>query len=128
MYLTQIALSIASFWSDSPWLLRFHDSDSLRTLGFLALIAGAALYVWALRHLGDHYSPCYDTHLPTTLVSTGPYRWVRHPMYLAKLLIGAAVVVTSGSMWFIPMTIYFFKRTVAAMGREYRLLMARPSF
>lgn len=93
----------------------------MRALGFLLLFVGSALYAWALTHLGENYSPCYDSHLPTTLVSTGPYRWVRHPMYLAKLAIGVATVVTSESLWFIPPTIYLFDRTIRAMGREDRL-------
>lgn len=121
MYLMQNALSVASFWSNAAWLLKFHHSNMMRALGFLLLFVGSALYAWALTHLGENYSPCYDSHLPTTLVSTGPYRWVRHPMYLAKLAIGVATVVTSESLWFIPPTIYLFDRTIRAMGREDRL-------
>lgn len=118
LYMMQNIIFIASFWSNAQWLLKFHDSDAWRLVGFILLLVGSALYAWALRHLGVHYSPCYDSHLPAVIIDTGPYRWVRHPMYAAKFLIGAATIVVSGSLWFIPTTIYFFWTTYRTILRE----------
>jgi len=122
LYLMQIGLCTASFWSASPWLLAFHHSNVVRAMGVLLLYGGFALYAWAIAHLGSNYSPCYDTHAPTDMVHTGPYRWIRHPMYAAKLVIGSATIVTSGSLWFVPTTIYFFLATLRATWREDRIL------
>ena len=118
LFLMQNALCIASFWSVSPWLLRFHNNDALRVIGMTLFIGGSVLYSWAVQHLGSNYSPCYDRHMPLHLVQTGPYRWIRHPMYAAKILVGVATVVTSGSLWFLPTTIYFFGSTLTAMNSE----------
>jgi protein-S-isoprenylcysteine O-methyltransferase Ste14 len=128
LYLMQNGLCIASFWSSAPWLLKFHDSDTGRVLGVILFCLGSWLYRWALRHLGANYSPCYDTHLPKIIVTTGPYRWMRHPMYIGKLLIGAATVVVSGSFWFVPTTFYFYGATLKAMWREDKHLAVLPSY
>ena len=118
LYLMQNGLCLASFWSNSPWLLKFHDSDICRSLGFLLFFFGSNLYFWALLHLGKNYSPCYDSHLPSAIVRTGPYQWIRHPMYGAKLLIGLATIIVSGSLWFVPTILYFFGVTIRSMLRE----------
>ncbi len=34
-----------------------------------------------------------------TVVSTGPYRWVRHPMYVGAILMYPATALMLGSMW-----------------------------
>jgi len=81
----------------------------------MLLIAGSILYWWALKHLGQNYSPCYDSHKPKELVRTGPYRFIRHPMYNAKFLIGIATVFISGSWWFVPPTLYLIAATRKAM-------------
>lgn len=124
LYLVQNGLCIASFWSSAPWLLKVWDNDGARAAGVAMLAGGSLLYAWALAHLGAHYSPCYDTHLPSALVQSGPYRVIRHPMYAAKLILGAAPVVSSGSLWFLPTTLYFYAATLRAVVREDRQLAA----
>jgi protein-S-isoprenylcysteine O-methyltransferase Ste14 len=122
LYLMQNTICIASLWSNSPWLLKFHDSNSWRIAGVVLFLFGSLVYWWALRHLGSNYSPCYDSYSSVILVKNGPYRWIRHPMYAAKLLIGAATLVLSGSLWFVPTTVYFFGVTLRSLFREEQQL------
>ena len=52
------------------------------------IAAGAALYVWCVWNFAarGHGTPGpWDA--PSRVVSTGPYRWVRNPIYLAALLV-----------------------------------------
>lgn len=51
----------------------------------LVAIAGA-LGLWAFRHLGDGLTPVPLPNGAVELVTTGPYRWIRHPMYTAVIL------------------------------------------
>ena len=51
----------------------------------LALIAGSLL-VWMFRTLGRNLTDTVVTRKQHTLVTTGPYRWVRHPMYASAAL------------------------------------------
>ena len=52
----------------------------------LALLAGALL-VWTFRTLGRNLTDTVVTRKEHTLVTTGPYRWVRHPFYSTAALI-----------------------------------------
>jgi protein-S-isoprenylcysteine O-methyltransferase Ste14 len=58
-----------------------------RVAGALAFGAGVALYRWGAAALGDALSPLVRPHPGGRLVTAGPYRTVRHPMYLGQLLI-----------------------------------------
>jgi protein-S-isoprenylcysteine O-methyltransferase Ste14 len=118
LFVAQLGLSVACFWSNAPWLLELHDDASLRVGGAALLSAALLLTLAALRHLGDDYSPCYDRHLPRTLVTSGPYSCIRHPMYLGKLLAGAGTLLLSGSFWLVPSTVYLFSQTWRALRRE----------
>ena len=81
----------------------------LRWMGVGLAVAGSALIVWAFRNRGKNLTDTVVTRREHTLVTTGPYRYVRHPFYIAValsmlgnalaaanwfLLIGGAVVFT----------------------------------
>lgn len=58
-----------------------------RWLALPVALAGFALMTWAQRTLGRNWSDTPVQLRGHTLVSDGPYRWVRHPMYTAFLMI-----------------------------------------
>jgi protein-S-isoprenylcysteine O-methyltransferase Ste14 len=118
LFAIQNSLSVACFWASHTLLLKFHDNDWVRWQGVAVLFLASALYRWALHHLGTNYSPCYDVHAPACVVRTGPCRYLRHPMYCAKLMIGASTLLISGSVWFLPMMAYLGFATIRAMQRE----------
>ena len=63
-------------------------------IGLSLQVSCLALAVWARRHLGLQWSGEITTKLDHTLIRSGPYRFVRHPIYTAMLgmLMGSAVV------------------------------------
>ncbi len=50
---------------------------------------GVALHGWARRTLGPMWSGVVQVRAQHVLVERGPYRLVRHPIYLAGLLLAA---------------------------------------
>lgn len=75
---------------------------SLRWLGVgLGVIAGLLL-IWALRSLGPNLTDTVVTRAEHTLVTTGPYRWVRHPFYVASALAIAANSLVAAN-WFLAL-------------------------
>ncbi len=66
-------------------------------------ITGGLLLVVTFRTLGKNLTDTVVTRAEHTLVTRGPYRWVRHPCYLATAL---AVVANSlvTANWFLALT------------------------
>jgi protein-S-isoprenylcysteine O-methyltransferase Ste14 len=59
----------------------------VRVLGVPILLAGVAGFVWAKRALGSSFTPYPRPTEEGALVEEGPYRFVRHPIYGAGLLV-----------------------------------------
>jgi protein-S-isoprenylcysteine O-methyltransferase Ste14 len=53
----------------------------IRWLGAGLAVVSLPLLVWAHGALGRHWSTNLQFEASHNLITTGPYRWVRHPMY-----------------------------------------------
>ncbi len=78
------------------WPRRWPPGLSLAALG-LALLA-MALRWWAVATLGERWSTRILVRPGLPLVSTGPYRLLRHPNYLAVVLELLAVPLIGGAL------------------------------
>jgi protein-S-isoprenylcysteine O-methyltransferase Ste14 len=68
--------------------------------GSLLALAAQALFWWAVRaHGANRPSAAFATDAPSTLTQIGPYRWVRHPFYVAYVLGFAAGAAFTGQGW-----------------------------
>jgi protein-S-isoprenylcysteine O-methyltransferase Ste14 len=56
--------------------------------------------VWVQRHLGNNFSGTVQIRKGGSVVTSGPYAYVRHPMYWSFLLIGAAIWLLTAN-WFL---------------------------
>ena len=124
LYISQNILCMACFWSNSQLLLKIHNSNLMRFAGVVLTVLATVLYFKSVNYLGRNYSPCFDSHIPFELKSGGPYKFTRHPMYLAKLLIGIGSFLISGSLWFFPMFVYLALETSRSILKEERYLAA----
>jgi protein-S-isoprenylcysteine O-methyltransferase Ste14 len=66
----------------------------LAAIGALVFAAGIALAVWARLHLGRNWGMPMTQRAEPELVTSGPYRFVRHPIYTGLLtaMLGTALV------------------------------------
>lgn len=66
-----------------------------KVAGLVLLIAGYAGTIWCYRILGDSWRIGVNRKEQTSLIRTGPYRFVRHPIYVFQIvmLAGAALLL-----------------------------------
>jgi len=67
-----------------------------RVAGAVVAVTGLAGLAWSIRTLGDSLTPYPKPRDEGVLIETGPYRFVRHPIYTAGslLFIGSAVAAS----------------------------------
>ncbi|KQC03538.1 MAG: hypothetical protein APR53_04925 [Methanoculleus sp. SDB] len=71
--------------------------DSVRLAGAAVYLAALALMVMVLRELGGDWSMQVELKDNHRLVTSGPYRYVRHPMYTAFTLMMAGQLLLSAN-------------------------------
>ncbi len=84
-------------WSSMPLPLW------LRWTGVGIGVVGGALVIWAFRSLGSNLTDTVVTRRQHTLITGGPYRWVRHPFYDAVACSIIANALTAAN-WFLLLT------------------------
>jgi protein-S-isoprenylcysteine O-methyltransferase Ste14 len=62
------------------------DADTIRWLGVVLFTAGGALRIWPVFVLGHRFSGLVAIQSGHTLMTSGPYRFIRHPSYLGLLV------------------------------------------
>ena len=90
-------------WLISPRSMAWSEISlplSLRWAGVGVLIAAAPLVIWTLRCLGTNLTDTVVTRQQHTLVTHGPYRWVRHPFYIGAAMLTTAIALITAN-WFL---------------------------
>jgi protein-S-isoprenylcysteine O-methyltransferase Ste14 len=75
----------------------------LRGFGFLVGLVALIVFFWVLQSLGQNFSTTLSINKNQTLVTQGPYQWVRHPMYTSFVLLWVGFLLLSAN-WFIGLT------------------------
>ena len=81
-------------WASFPLPMWF------RWLGIVTGILCSFMMYWTLSSLGKNLTDTVVTRAEATLVTHGPYRWVRHPFYVTTALLMASVTVLAAN-WLI---------------------------
>ena len=90
---------------------------------FIICIFALLFRIWAIIHLGESFS--YDVKSPEggVLITTGPYRIVRHPAYLAICILGSFPGLILGSIFgFIGMLATMLPTIVCRTNAEEKIL------
>jgi protein-S-isoprenylcysteine O-methyltransferase Ste14 len=69
------------------------------SLGLLFFLSGTVLRFWAQRHLQ------YRTGRQRKLAVTGPYQYVRNPVYLGNVLVLIGLAVLCELVWAVPLVV-----------------------
>jgi protein-S-isoprenylcysteine O-methyltransferase Ste14 len=120
----------------SLFRLFFQSSFSLIIPGSVLTIFGLLGAIWARAYLGRNWSgyATYKEH--QELVTTGPYRFVRHPIYTSMMLMFLGTILYYGSLFisiiFVVVAISFILRVkkeeeimIKLFGKQYAGYMNR---
>ena len=97
--------------------------DWLRWLGALTLAGGITLLGMAHYHLGMSFYSLVVSKEEHQLVTSGPYQWIRHPIYTAYLInyLAGGVLASNLVLTFIPV-IFFGLMIINRIPREEEVM------
>ena len=86
-----------------------HLGPASEFVGFVLCLCGFAFAIWARLHLGRNWGQPMTLKQGHELVTTGPYRIVRHPIYTGIVLamLGSTMVTPFWIVAFVCLTAYF---------------------
>jgi protein-S-isoprenylcysteine O-methyltransferase Ste14 len=88
--------------------------------GNLLIAAGTAWAVWSLRSLGRNVAVLAQAR---ELTDTGPYRWIRHPLYTGEIVSSLGLVLLAGSLAALAVWLAFIALQAYRALREEQLLV-----
>lgn len=109
-----------------------------RPVGTVVLVAGFLWSAWAVLTFRRHRAEIRPSSIEhPALVTGGPFRWSRNPMYLGSLgvAVGAALIAGTWLMWLVPVVLFLLQHFVIipfeersmrhTFGEEYDAYRAR---
>jgi protein-S-isoprenylcysteine O-methyltransferase Ste14 len=111
---------------------------SIRGIGAVTGILCSILMFWTLNSLGKNLTDTVVTRKNATLVTHGPYRWVRHPFYVTTALVMFSATLLTAN-WLIGVGSFFVlamlairtpkeeQKLVERFGQQYLDYMARTN-
>jgi len=88
-------LLFAAFWIHGET-----DDDLVNwPLGMVLILAGVTLRVWAQQHLRHRLRQAMR------LTTSGPYRFIRNPLYVGNTLVCVGATFLSELLWWVPVTL-----------------------
>jgi len=108
----------------------------LRWFGVGLGVVCLGLIYWVFSSLGTGITPTVATRREHRMVTTGPYRWVRHPFYTVTTTFFLALAMLAGNWFIAVLTVLAFillairtsneeAHLIAKFGDQYRQYMSR---
>ncbi len=102
------------------------SNETAKFLGMIIFLLGMLVFAWAAVHLKASFLGTVEP-VSDKLVTTGPYRFVRHPVYLGMTVATIGLIIGMRSLWglagifllFIPAEIYRARLEEIALARKF---------
>lgn len=76
----------------------FDGGPAIDGVAAALVVGGGLLGLWSFRHLGRGLTPTPLPNGAVGLVTSGPYRWVRHPIYTAVIAAMGGIALRTRSV------------------------------
>lgn len=100
-------------------------SPALRWFGVGIGLGSVLLLFWVHRTLGRNFAAPGIIQARQTLITTGPYHWVRHPMYTTFFTISVTVALVAANWMIIIMCLLFGILLPSIMQTEEQTLLEK---
>ena len=118
-------LGVYLFDPDEIGFVFVHIPNVTRIAGLLLFNGSGLIILWAHITLGTFWSGDLETKPGHVVVDTGPYRYVRHPLYTSYLTMTLGLFLMTGN-WLVGSTMFLYFVAVAARSwKEEEMLLER---
>ena len=124
LFLVIIVLNVSFFRTLNAQLSGSFSFPLMEPLGVLFVVFGIGLAVWARVHLGRNWGMPMSVQENAELAMTGPYAYIRNPIYSGVLLAMLGSMLVIGLSWFIPF-IFFAIFFIYSAKAEEKLMLAQ---
>ncbi len=105
--------------------LTFLLPDWMRWFGFVIGLLSMALLTWTQAELGRQWSAQLQLRKEHHLITSGPYKRVRHPLYTSMFGIGVAFALVTANWIFIGMAILMILGLIGRVGKEEQMMIEK---
>jgi protein-S-isoprenylcysteine O-methyltransferase Ste14 len=85
----QAGVFLSALWFPAAW----HSPNLFHLLGFILFLVGIAYRLWAIKNLGKYYSHIVREISGHQIITSGPYRQIRHPAYAGMIIANLGIVI-----------------------------------
>ena len=107
-------------------ILPVHVGIAGQWAGVGLCLAGFGFAFWARVHIGRNWGMPMSLRQDHELVTTGPYAYVRHPIYTGIMLAMIGSALTLGVLWLLLFALYFAYFIFSARTEEKMMLAQFP--
>jgi protein-S-isoprenylcysteine O-methyltransferase Ste14 len=104
----------------------------LQGIGMVLILTGLALAVWARVYLGRNWGTPMSEKVDAELITTGPYRYIRNPIYSGIILAGFGTAVGLSWYWIVGVVLvgayFIYSATAEARIMERRFPDTYPAY
>lgn len=133
-----LLVSMVAYLIYPPWVAwsKVGLPESIRWLGVGIGLLCIGLCYWVFSSIGQGISTTVATRTQAKLITTGPYRWVRHPLYVVGLANFGSIGIIAANWFITGLVLLAFilvalrtqneeEHLIAKFGDEYRDYMKR---
>jgi len=123
LYMSMITLVILILAIFQVGTIGYKESlRNIRLIGLAVYIIFSWIQIWAYRKLGKNYSTEVLIGRNHQLVTTGPFKFIRHPQYISQFLLDLGAGFATFSYILIPLAIVELPFLILRASLEDRLL------
>jgi len=125
LLVAMIGLGIGLQWlAPLPWIYGFAALEAT-VLGVTMIVAAFSIDIWAALVFRSHKTTIMPHQSSTRLVTRGPFRFSRNPIYVGNLMVVAGLGLVLANPWLLMLTpVLGFALRNLAIRREERHLEA----